>query len=55
MMTKSGNSNIMRSNTKSNAGGTGAPEDEKIEDEYICSFSDEADDSYALNENNTNI
>ena len=41
-MIKSGTSNFMQ---KSNAGGTGAPEDDVIEDEYIVTFSDEADDS----------
>lgn len=46
MLIKSGNSNIMQ---RSDAGGTGAPEDENIEDEYIVSFSDEGDDSYFMN------
>ena len=37
-----GKSNILQA---SNAGGTGALEDENIENEYIIHFSDEADDS----------
>jgi hypothetical protein len=49
MLVGTGKSNLKQT---SNAGGTGALEDEIIEDEYIINFSDEADDSYFLNEDN---